>query len=135
EQLAKAEPILEESLKILRKLDQVENEPDILVALGTIALKKGDLKAASDHAQRALALAKGAAYRLKVCDAELLLGHITCSVGDSISAINHERAARRATKCGKVPYIYQIGLAKCDILKSRINSEASGRQACNQKSQ
>jgi tetratricopeptide (TPR) repeat protein len=111
-----AEPHLLEALTRCRRINNVENEPDILVAFARLHLARNDWPAALSHAREALAIADRCEYRLVQADCHNLLAQLALAGDDRPTALLHAEKARERAYCDGPPHCYKPALDEADEL-------------------
>ena len=97
--LAQAETHLSESLTRCRRIQLVELEADILLALARWHRLKSDASEAAKLAREALAIADRCEYRLKQADIRNFLAQLALDRKDRTAALEHAEIARERALC------------------------------------
>ena len=97
--LTQAEAHLSEALTSCRRIQLVEFEADILLALARWHRLKGDAAQATKLAQEALAIADRCEYRLQQADIRNFLAQLALDRKDRKTARNHAEIARERALC------------------------------------
>ena len=99
--LTQAETHLSEALTRCRRIQLVEFEADILLALARWHRLKGDSDEAAKLAQEALAIADRCEYRLRQADLRNFLAQLALDRNDPTAARQHAEIARERALCGE----------------------------------
>ena len=118
--LAGAESPLAEALTRSRRINLVEREPDILLALARWHRAKGNAVRAREEVQEALAIADRCEYRLKQADIHNFLARLSHEEGAQDAARTHAEAARERAWCDGPPHAYQPALDEADKLLEEL---------------
>jgi len=121
--LAEAESHLAEALARLRRVNLVEHEPDILLALARWHRARGDNLLAREAAQEALAIADRSEYRLKQADIHNFLARLSLEEGAREAARTHAETARERAWCDGPPHAYQPALDEAERLLKELGQD------------
>jgi len=114
--LDEAQERLTDGLIRCRKVNLVDFEADILVAVSRLHHRRNNLEAAGHAADQALSIATHCEYRLTQADAHLTLADIASQAGDSPMAIAHARLSRDLAWCQGPSHSYASVLARANAL-------------------
>ncbi len=114
--LKKAQQHLTEALTRCRRINLVQNEPDMLLAWARWHRAKGNGPQAQEHAEEALAIADRCEYRLVQADAHNLLAQLALGAGDKKAARRHAETARERAWCDGPPHCYKPALEEAERL-------------------
>jgi len=121
EHLTEAETHLTEALSRCHRINNVEHEPDILLAWARWHRAKSDLDAARAAALDALSIADRAEYRLKQADCRNFLARLALdSGGDKNTARKEAEVARERAWCDGPPHSYKPALDEADRLLAQL---------------
>lgn len=101
---------LTEALTRCRRINLVEIEPDILLALAHWYRAQRNAQEAQAHAEEALAIADRSEYRLKQAEIHNFLAHLALDAGNREAAREHAETARERAWCDGPPYCYKPAL-------------------------
>jgi tetratricopeptide (TPR) repeat protein len=113
---AEAEAHLTEALTRCRRINNVELEPDILLAWTRWHRASGHSKEARECVDDALAIADRCKYRLAQADAHNLLAHLALDAGGRAEARQHAGIAKERAWCDGPPHCYKPALDEAESL-------------------
>jgi len=116
-----AETHLTEALTRCRRINNVESEPDILLAWARWHRAKGD-RAAALAALDALSIADRAEYRLVQADAHNFLAQLALDEGDEKTCRKEAENARERALCDGPPHSYKPALDEADRLLAELKN-------------
>jgi tetratricopeptide (TPR) repeat protein len=122
--LEEAELHLNEAFTRCRRINMVDHEPDILLALARWHHAKGNSQRAHMDAQEALAIADRCEYRLKQAEIHNFLAHLSLEAGDRESARQHAEIAQERAWCDGPPHCYKPALEEAERLMREIEQHA-----------
>lgn len=106
--ITKAEHHLGEALQRCRRINLVEIEADILIALARLRADTGDVEEVQRLAEEALSIADRCGYVMQGADAHLELAKLARARGEKDVALTHAQEARRLATCDGPPdYTYK----------------------------
>lgn len=117
---AEAEQHLTEALTRCRRINNVESEPDILLAWAHRHRAAGHPKEAREHAEEALAIADRCEYRLVQADAHNLLARIALDAGEHVEARRHAEIGKERAWCDGPPHCYKPALDEAEAILAAI---------------
>ncbi len=117
--LSEAEAHLSDALTRCRRINLVEFEPDILLALARWHRASGDTTQARQHAEEALTIADRCEYRLVQAEIHNYLAQLALDSGDRPAAFNHATIARERAWCDGPPHCYKPALDEAEALLLR----------------
>ncbi len=118
--LVEAEGHLAEALKSCRRINNVEFEPDILIAWARWHRLKGSREEARARAEEALSIADRSEYRLVQADAHNLLARLDLEEGKLDAARDHVAKARERAECDGEPHWYKPAIDEAEELAREI---------------
>jgi len=121
--LNEAESHLLDALTRCRRINMVDHEPDILLALSKWHHLKGDNAEARKRADEALSIADRCEYRLKEADCHNFLAALDQQEGNTESAIHHARTAHKRAWCDGPPHCYKPALDQATHLLQSLNTD------------
>ncbi|MEW6103249.1 MAG: tetratricopeptide repeat protein [bacterium] len=101
--LNKAESHLNEAIIRDRRINLVDLEPDILLAIAKLRFAQGHKEEAEKLAKEALDIATRCQYRLNQADIHIFLAEFYLSTKDSAKAKEHLELAKERAACGYQP--------------------------------
>jgi tetratricopeptide (TPR) repeat protein len=119
ESISEAEGHLSDALTRCRRINLVEFEPDILLALARWHLASGDATKAREHANEALTIADRCEYRLIQAAVHNFLAQLAFDSGDRATALGHAEIARERAWCDGPPHCYKPALDEAEALLLR----------------
>jgi tetratricopeptide (TPR) repeat protein len=111
-----AEQHLSEALTRCRRINLVESEPNILLALARWHRATGNPTAAREHADEALTIADRCEYRLVQADVHNFLAQLALDANDRSTARHHAEIARERAWCDGPPHCYKPALDEAESL-------------------
>ena len=119
EHLAEADEHLTEALERCRRINNVELEPDILLARARWRRASGAPAEARQVAEEALRIADRCEYRLNQADIHNLLARLALEEGDMERAREEAQNAKERAECDGKPHYYKVAYEEAnDILRS-----------------
>ena len=103
-----------------RRSNNVESEPDILLAWARWHRAKGDPDSARAAALEALSIADRAEYRLVQADCRNFLARLALGSGDTSAARKEAEIARERAWCDGPPHCYKPALDEADRLLAQL---------------
>jgi tetratricopeptide (TPR) repeat protein len=135
--LAQAEPHLQEALRRCRRINLVELEPNILLALARLRRDQGKVPGtpassgevpgtaeARSLAEEALAIADRCEYRLVQADARNVLARLALDEGKLEEARDHAETARERAWCDGPPHRYEAAFREAERLLEEMGERA-----------
>jgi tetratricopeptide (TPR) repeat protein len=116
ESSVESEQHLSEALTRCRRINLVESEPDILLALARWHCAAGNPTAAREHADEALMIADRCEYRLVQADVHNFLAQLALDANDRSTARHHAEIARERAWCDGPPHCYKPALDEAESL-------------------
>lgn len=120
---AEAEAHLTEALTRCRRINNVEHEPDILLAWTRWHRAAGHPKEARDCVDDELAIADRCEYRLVQAAAHNLLARLALDAGERAAARRHAEIARERAWCDGPPHCYKPALDEAESLLKEMDPE------------
>jgi len=120
EHLAEAETHLTEAFTRCRLINNVDSEPDILLAWARWHRAKDDPDSARKPALDALSIADRAEYRLVQADCHNFLARLALDSGDASAARKEAEVARERALCDGPPHSYKPALDEADRLLAQL---------------
>jgi tetratricopeptide (TPR) repeat protein len=115
-ELAAAQSHLDEALRRCRAINNVEHEPDILLAQARLAVVQGQVKEAHGLAEEAQHIAARAGYVLYLADICNFRAQLALDAGDREEAQRLAQQAHDYAWCDGPPYAYQSALDEAQRL-------------------
>jgi len=103
-----------------RKINLVEDEPDILLEFAKLRFQQDHNTEALKHAEEALQIADRCEYRLKQADSHNFLAEFYLDAKDTGKAQAHAETAKERAECGYVP-----ALEKAEKLLAEIEQRSA----------
>ncbi len=119
--LAEVETHLTEALTRCRRINNVELEPDILLAWAKWHSAKGRAQSAKKQAEEALTIAERCEYRLKQAEIHNFLAGLALTEGDRKTAQHHAIAYERAW-CDGPPHCYKPALEQAEKMLRALDA-------------
>jgi tetratricopeptide (TPR) repeat protein len=108
-ELDDADRHLTDSLTRCRTINNVEEEPNILLELARLRRDQGRRNVALDRADEALLITERSSYVLQGADVHLLLAQFALDVDDRPAALEHAQEAHTLATCDGPPdYTYKV---------------------------
>ena len=123
EHLREAEGHLTEALTRCRKINNVELEPDILLAWARWHRLKGNREEALGQAREALAIADRCEYRLKQAEIHNFLARVAMDEDDRETAAEGAATAYERAWCDGPPYCYKPALDEAEAMLKELGVE------------
>jgi len=123
EHLTEAEGHLTEALTRCRRINNVEHEPDILLAWARWHRLRGEAQPARGRAAEALAVADRCEYRLCQADVHNFLAELALEAGDHARAAKHARTGHQRAWCDGPPRCYKPALDRAAALLEQLGIE------------
>ncbi|MCH7922292.1 MAG: tetratricopeptide repeat protein [Nitrospinae bacterium] len=114
EHLAEAETHLTEALTRCRRINLVDQEPDILLAWARWHHASDNAQQAQYYTEEALAIADRSEYRLNQADIHNFLARLALDAGDQEAARQHAEVARERAWCDGPPHSYKPALDEAE---------------------
>lgn len=121
--LTQAQSHLDEALRRCRAINDVYDEPSILLAQARLAHKRGELAEAQQLAEGARQIAERAGYRLNLAEIHNFLAHLALAAGKRVEARQQAQQARDYAWCDGPPYAYQVALEEANRLLRELGVE------------
>jgi tetratricopeptide (TPR) repeat protein len=113
---------LADALTRCRRINLVEFEPDILLALARWHYVRGDAVEARAHAEQALAIADRGEFRLKQTEIHNFLARVALEAGERDVAKEHAEVARERAWCDGPPHCYRVALDEAEGLLRELGA-------------
>ena len=121
--LHEAETHLMEALTRCRKINLVDQEPDILLSWARWHhVKRNNVQALQDS-EEALYIADRCELRLKQADIHNFMAQLTLDSGDADSAKRHAKIAYECAWCDGPPYCYKPALDEAEEMLRKLGAE------------
>jgi tetratricopeptide (TPR) repeat protein len=124
---ADTEQHLTEALTRCRRINNVDHEPDILLAWARWHRASGHSKEAGECVSDALAIADRCEYRLVQADAHNLLARLALDADERAEARRHAEIGKERAWCDGPPHCYKPALDAAEKLLSGHLTAPSGR--------
>jgi tetratricopeptide (TPR) repeat protein len=123
--LDQADCHLVKALRRCRRINLVDHEPDILLALARLQHDQGLRTEARSLAEEALTLADRFSYRLVQADCHNVLARLALEEGAVEKARGHAETARERAWCDGPPHRYEVAFQEAERLLTEIEAEES----------
>ncbi|MCB0164923.1 MAG: hypothetical protein KDI79_11895 [Anaerolineae bacterium] len=120
-QLDTAQTHLDEALRRCRAINDVADEPAILLAQARLAAAQANPAQAKSIAEEARLIAERAGYVLDLADIHNLLAQLALAEGNRVAAQQHAQQAKDYAWCDGPPYSYKVAYDEAERLLEELS--------------